>query len=67
MEDSDFHHRLRAEIAVWKADGLISDDQAAAIRQRYAGDAAVAADVDVATDDVAPGGVIGNRVAKPGG
>ena len=65
MADPDFHHRLRAEIAVWQADGIISDDQAAAIRQRYAGDAAVALDDDVGVDgadDTAPGSAIGNRV-----
>ena len=64
MAEQDFRRRLHTEIAGWQADGLISDDQATVIRQRYAGDAAVAADVDVATDDVAPGGVIGNRVVS---
>ena len=66
MAESDFHHRLRAEIAVWQADGLISDDQAAAIRQRYGGaiadTAAAVAVVDAVDDVAAPGGVIGSRV-----
>ena len=65
MAEPDFHRRLRAEIAGWQADGIISADQAAAIRQRYAGDAAVAADDDVGVDDAgdtAPGSAIGNRV-----
>ena len=65
MPDPDFHHRLRAEIAGWQADGIISADQAAAIRQRYPGAAAVAPDDDVGVDgtgDTAPGSAIGNRV-----
>ena len=72
---ADFHRRLRAEIAGWQADGLISADQATAIRQRYAAaiapanaadikaDADAAVDADVAVD-LAPGGAIGNRVVS---
>ena len=62
MAEQDFHHRLRAEIAAWQADGIITADQAAALRQRYPGavdgDDAVA-DADA---DITPGSAIGNRV-----
>ena len=64
-ERGDFHRRLRAEIAGWQADGLISADQAAAIRRRYAGAVEQApessADAEV---DAAPGGAIGGRVVS---
>lgn len=50
--NGDFIHRLPAEVAQWQADGLISEEQAAAILGRY--DSSAAASV---------GGATGNRVA----
>lgn len=65
MAERDFRRRLHTEIAGWQADGLISADQAAALRQRYAGAVAAADGVDAADDvDAAPGGAIGNRVVS---
>ena len=49
--NGDFIHRLPTEVARWRADGLISEEQATALLERYDSDAAESA-----------GGAIGNRV-----
>ena len=53
MAQDDFARRLHDEVRQWEADGLVSADQAEAIRSRYS------------TDDApASGSAIGNRVVS---
>ena len=53
MAQDDFARRLRDEVRQWEADGIVSADQAEAIRSRYS------------TDDApASGSAIGNRVVS---
>ena len=58
MANDPFISRLRDEVGQWQADGLITDEQAAAILQRYA-----LAD-EVAPAEPADGSAIGNRVVS---
>ena len=53
MAQDDFARRLHDEVRQWEADGLVSADQAEAIRSRYASD-----------DAPASGSAIGNRVVS---
>ena len=51
--DDDFSRRLHSEVAQWEADGIITAEQAEAIRNRYASDSPEAG-----------GDAIGNRVVS---
>ena len=53
MAQDDFARRLHDEVRQWEADGIVSADQAEAIRGRYASD-----------DAPASGSAIGNRVVS---